>query len=177
MLVHAADCKTIQCPPTARISVPTSKSWPKRRAIQQAKLGRKGAKSSVNRRAVFRQPRDRFGSQLDVLGHPLVDRVGTGRWTSFRPPPVSLPNRWAALQPNAYGMYNSALAREAPMYPPATSTFPLGSNIPVWEKRALFSEPVAVHVPVTVLYSSALAREPLVPSPPATSTFPLGSRV
>ena len=45
--------------------------------------------------------------------------------------------------------------------------------------RAVFSDPVALQVPVAGSYSSALASWPPLdpPSPPATSTLPLGSKV
>ena len=36
---------------------------------------------------------------------------------------------------------------------------------------------MALQVPLAGSYSSALLREPLVPTPPATSTLPLGSNV
>src|SRR5713226_2157004 len=72
MLVHATDCKTIQCPPTARISVPTSKSWPKRRAIRKANLGRKVAKSSASRRPEFHVFDDFFVDKSQEARHCLL---------------------------------------------------------------------------------------------------------
>ena len=84
--------------------------------------------------------------------------------------------RVVADQAPLAGPYSLALARSLEFRPPATSTLPLGSNVAVAPLRALFSEPVALHVPVAESYSSALDRSPL-PYPPATSTLPLGSNV
>ncbi len=55
------------------------------------------------------------------------------------------------------GLYSSALAKighepstQVPL-PPATSTWPLGSSVAVWPKRAVVMLPVAVHVPAAGL--------------------------
>src|SRR5215470_3383657 len=65
--------------------------------------------------------------------------------------------------------------------PPATSTRPLGRRVAVSLARAVCIEPVAAHVPVAGLYSSALATGRPVTSPPmippATSTLPSWSSV
>ncbi len=92
------------------------------------------------------------------------------------------------------GLYSSAVATSLQksssqlLKPPAASTWPFGNRVAVKDSRPYFIDPVAVHVPVAGLYSSALARAlsklpasqpyawPLQP-PPATSTWPSDSRV
>src|SRR6266550_1814719 len=74
------------------------------------------------------------------------------------------------------GSYSSALLKTRPLFPPATSTLPLGRSVAVCWARAVPRLPVAVHVPVAGSYSSALLKAgPLFP--PATSTLPVGSSV
>src|SRR6266481_4651072 len=82
------------------------------------------------------------------------------------------------LQLPVVGSYSSALVRKTPLYPPATSTLPLGSNVAVCCRRAVLRLPLASHVPLAASYSSALVLGlKLLSSPPATSTLPLGSNV
>src|SRR5512142_2908505 len=72
------------------------------------------------------------------------------------------------------GSYSSAVRRSPlSLYPPATSTLPLGSSVAVWPQRAEAMEPVSLEVPEAGSYTSAVARL----YPPATRTLPLGSRV
>ncbi len=77
--------------------------------------------------------------------------------------------------------YSSALVRKKGkmlLFPPATSTLPLGSNVAVCKSRSMLRLLVALHVPVAGSYTSALLRMPPgIPNPPATSTLPLGSNV
>src|SRR5215467_4199550 len=65
--------------------------------------------------------------------------------------------------------------------PPATSTRPPRRRVAVSLARAVCIEPVAAHVPIAGLYSSALATGRPVTSPPiippATSTLPSWSSV
>ena len=64
-----------------------------------------------------------------------------------------------ALQVPLAGSYSSAVVRRSPkLYPPATSTLPLGSNVAVWMTRAVARLPVGLHVPLAGSYSSALLR-------------------
>src|SRR5205085_6127744 len=92
--------------------------------------------------------------------------------------------------------YNSALANGCPSLhtpqpgslfepstPPATRTRPSGSTVAVAPARPVVMSPVAVHVPVSGSYSSALdklgQKRAWLPQKswlPATSTCPLGSR-
>src|SRR5258708_39410552 len=58
--------------------------------------------------------------------------------------------------------------------PPATSTSPFASSVAVWSVRAVVMLPVAVHLPVVWLYSSALGGIVVLPTP-ATSTSPFAS--
>jgi len=61
--------------------------------------------------------------------------------------------------------------------PPAMSTFPLNSNVAVWNALATVMLPVAVKVPNAGSYSSALASDRETPTPPAMRTLPFGSNV
>src|SRR5438094_5415413 len=81
------------------------------------------------------------------------------------------------LQLPVAGSYNSALLKSEPLYPPATSTLPLGSSVAVCRKRAVPRLPVAVHVPVAGSYSSMLLKIGQSVCPPATSTLPSVSSV
>src|SRR5439155_17402898 len=72
--------------------------------------------------------------------------------------------------------YSSALLKELPLNPPATSTLPEGSSVAVCKYRAVLRLPVLLQLPVAGSYSSALLKQlPLYP--PATSTLPEGSSV
>jgi hypothetical protein len=76
------------------------------------------------------------------------------------------------------GSYNSALARSVKVppltpFPPTTSTCPLPNNVAVWPALAVVMLPVAVNVPATGSYSSAVPAAP----PPAMSTFPFDNNV
>ena len=68
--------------------------------------------------------------------------------------------------------------RPASPFPPATSTFPFGSNVAVWKERPIPIAPVAVQVPVAGSYSSEVSVVTLALSMlPVTSTFPFVSKV
>src|SRR5207249_951070 len=67
----------------------------------------------------------------------------------------------AGVRPSAAEWIVEFRAREAsekPSKPPVTSTLPFGSNVAMCQARRVVSVPVAVHVPLTGSYSSALLR-------------------
>ena len=77
-----------------------------------------------------------------------------------------------------FGSYSSVPVFAVTKFPPATSTWPLGSSVAVWKARGVLMRPVVVHVPLVRSYSSALSKMLLLGLiPPATSTWPLGSSV
>ena len=53
--------------------------------------------------------------------------------------------------------YSSALLKELPLNPPATSTLPEGSSVAVCKYRAVLRLPVLLQLPVAGSYSSAKA--------------------
>ena len=75
--------------------------------------------------------------------------------------------------------YSSALAKELQLTsaPPAISTFPLGNIVEAWNILVTLRLAVVANVPITGLYSSALANTPPTPFPPVTNTFPLDNKV
>jgi hypothetical protein len=85
-----------------------------------------------------------------------------------------------ALQVPLAGSYNSALVNPlCPALPPTTRTRPSRSRVALWLPRAVESEPVVDHWPVTGSNSSAEARAVnpawAAVTPPATSTRPSAS--
>ena len=105
---------------------------------------------------------------------PLVSTVAVCKSRAVLRLPVK-------VQVPLVGSYSSALAiggeGKVISSPPATSTMPLGNNVAVFADRPLFRLPVRVQLPLTGLYSSALARMPLLVLPPATRTMSLVSNV
>src|SRR5207245_7504400 len=96
----------------------------------------------------------------------------------------------AELVPESYSSALDSALRWS--IPPATSTFPLASNVAVWPVRTVLRLAVAAHVSVVESNNSALLRARGGPqlgrqgaggkprfqsTPPATKTFPLGSSV
>src|SRR5207249_1105188 len=72
-----------------------------------------------------------------------------------------------AVKAPVAGLYSSALLRKPLLllYPPAISTMPLLSSVALcpYPRAVVMAPVVGVKVPVAGLYSSALARSPLVP--------------
>src|SRR5262252_5221715 len=76
-------------------------------------------------------------------------------------------------------LYNSALVlMVGKSDPPAASTIPLESRVAVCRARPLLRLPVKIQVPLSVSYSSALAKvKPVVSNPPEMSAIPLDNKV